>query len=75
MFSIVHFSGWMPFLMAADKAARLIVTALNQKKKVYNFPWQMGLLMRATRWLPDWVIARAMRRHSKNPPKAQPGIM
>jgi short-subunit dehydrogenase len=58
----------MPWLMESDEAARRIVNALARKKKVFNFPWQMGVLMRMTTWLPDWVIARAMRKYNENPP-------
>jgi short-subunit dehydrogenase len=58
----------MPFLVDADTAARKIAGALARKKKVYNFPWQMMLMMRATRWLPDWLIARSMNAYNKNPP-------
>src|SRR5262249_29076582 len=36
----------MPFLMKADRAAELIVSALARKKKVYNFPWQTMFLMK-----------------------------
>ena len=31
----------MPWIMKADRAAGLIVNALDRKKKVYNFPWQI----------------------------------
>jgi short-subunit dehydrogenase len=55
----------LPFLMSADKAARRIVRALRRRAKVYDFPWQMGLLMRLTRWLPDWVIAHFMRDYKQ----------
>lgn len=58
----------MPWLLEADEAARRIVRALGRKQKVFNFPWQMGLLMRLTSWLPDWVIARSMARYNENPP-------
>jgi hypothetical protein len=58
----------MPWLLEADEAARRIVRALRRRKKVYNFPWQMGLMMRLTRWLPDWVLARAMAKYNENPP-------
>jgi short-subunit dehydrogenase len=51
----------MPWLMNADEAARRIVRALERKKKVFNFPWQTTRLMKATRWLPDWVIAWALK--------------
>jgi short-subunit dehydrogenase len=58
----------MPFLLEADRAAELIIRALVRGKKVYNFPWQTGLLMRAVRWLPDWALARTMRKYNENPP-------
>ena len=40
----------MPFLLEADDAARRIVRALKRRKKVFNFPWQMALLMKLTAW-------------------------
>jgi short-subunit dehydrogenase len=58
----------MPWVLEADEAARRMARALARKKKVYNFPWQMSLLMKATRWLPDWVIARNMKEYNDNPP-------
>ena len=36
------------------------VRALRRRPKVYNFPWQMALVMKLTAWLPDWVIERAL---------------
>lgn len=52
----------MPFLMSADKAARKILTALERRRRVYNFPWPMALAVKAARlvprWLYDWVVAR-----------------
>jgi len=64
----------MPFLLEADEAARRIVRALGRRKKVFNFPWPMALLMRLTRWLPDWVMARAMADYNDNPPPPAPGM-
>jgi short-subunit dehydrogenase len=61
----------MPYLVTADDAARRIVRALASRRKVFNFPWPMSLVMRATRWLPDWVIARSMQRYNENPPKVE----
>ena len=58
----------MPWLMEADEAARRIVRALRRRRKVYNFPWQMALLMKLTRWLPDWIVARTMKSYNENPP-------
>jgi short-subunit dehydrogenase len=58
----------MPWLLQADDAARRIVRALARRKKVFNFPWQMSVLMRITRWLPDAVMAWAMHRYNESPP-------
>ncbi len=64
----------MPFLLEADEAARRIVQALRRRVKVYNFPWQMALVTRLTRWLPDWVLARTMASYNEKPPPAAPGM-
>jgi short-subunit dehydrogenase len=58
----------MPWLLEADEAARRIVRALHRRRKVYNFPWQTSMLMKLTRWLPDWVMARSMHKYNENPP-------
>jgi len=61
----------MPWLMDADRAARLMARAIRRKKKVYNFPWQTTLLMKITRWMPDWLVARVMHSYGENPPVDQ----
>lgn len=58
----------MPWLLEADEAARRIVGALHKKKKVFNFPWQMSLVMKLAAWLPDWAIARTMHSYNEKPP-------
>jgi short-subunit dehydrogenase len=58
----------MPFLVSAERAADHIVRALRRRRKVYCFPWQMSVLMRLLRWLPDRLIARSMRSYNENPP-------
>jgi short-subunit dehydrogenase len=58
----------MPWLLEPDDAARRIVRALARRQKVYNFPWQLSLLMKLTRWAPDWVMARTMQDYNENPP-------
>jgi short-subunit dehydrogenase len=62
----------MPWLLQADEAARRIVRALRRRRKVYNFPWQTTVLMKATRWLPDWLLARGMRTYNEKPPMPVP---
>jgi short-subunit dehydrogenase len=51
----------MPWLMTAEKAAKKIVRALEKRRKVYNFPWQTTLFTKLSTWMPDWIIARALR--------------
>jgi short-subunit dehydrogenase len=58
----------MPWLLTADEAADKIVRALTRRRKVYNFPWQTALLMKLTRWAPDWLVALSMRSYNANPP-------
>jgi short-subunit dehydrogenase len=58
----------MPWLLDADEAARRMVRVMHQRRKVYNFPWQTNLLMKLTRWLPDWIMARTMHQYNENPP-------
>jgi short-subunit dehydrogenase len=58
----------MPWLLTAEEAARRIVRALKRKAKVYNFPWQMALLMKLMRWAPDWLLERMMHTYNENPP-------
>jgi short-subunit dehydrogenase len=72
MTSVNEFS--MPFVMEAGEAARRIVGALKRRVKVFNFPWQTALLMKLTRWLPDWVMARTMKGYNDNPPPPSPGM-
>jgi short-subunit dehydrogenase len=53
----------MPWVMPAARAAKKIVAALERKKKVFSFPWQMTLLMKGATWLPDWLLERIMSRY------------
>ncbi len=50
----------MPWLLKADRAAQKIVRALERKKKVYNFPWQLNLIIKIAGWLPDWAVDWAL---------------
>jgi short-subunit dehydrogenase len=58
----------MPGLMSAEKAARLIVRALSRKRKVFNFPFVTTFLMKMTRWLPDWILARSLKNYTGDRP-------
>ena len=56
----------MPFLLGADKAARLVVRAIERRRRFYVLPWQMAAVGRLLRVLPrpvyDALFARAPRK-------------
>jgi short-subunit dehydrogenase len=56
----------MPFLIPADKAARLMARAIEDKRRFYVLPWQMAVLGKALRCLPrplyDLVVAKRARK-------------
>jgi hypothetical protein len=47
----------MPFLMGADKAARLTGQAIARGAATYVFPWQMRLLVPLLKVVPDRLLA------------------
>jgi short-subunit dehydrogenase len=61
----------MPFLLAPDKAARLIARAIERKRRFYVLPWQMAWVGRALRIMPrplyDLAFARAGRKPRQIP--------
>lgn len=61
----------MPWLMEPDRAAAKILRALGRRMKVYNFPWQTTWLTRLSRWLPDFLLARALNRYTGAPTAEQ----
>jgi short-subunit dehydrogenase len=46
---------WMPFMVPVDKAGRIIERGLRKKKREINFPWPMVLIVRALKWIPDFL--------------------
>jgi len=48
----------MPFLIDADKGARLIARAIAAKRRVAVIPWQMAFASLLLRWMPDWLFDR-----------------
>lgn len=57
----------MPFLLAPDKAARLIVRAIDRGRRFYVLPWQMAWLGRGLRMLPRGVYDRLLARRPRKP--------
>lgn len=54
----------LPFLMDVDKAVGRILNAIVREKAVYNFPWQMALVLRLARILPPAIFDRIVTARS-----------
>ena len=49
----------MPFLMDTNVAVQKIMHAVDRRKKVFIFPWQMKYFMiPLMKWAPDWIFRR-----------------
>lgn len=51
----------MPFIMSADKAAMKIINALDEKKELFVFPWQMHIVIKFLEKLPRFIYRNLMR--------------
>jgi short-subunit dehydrogenase len=53
----------MPFIVSAEQAGRAIADGIEKQSARIVFPWQMSLLMRAARLIPDrlWALALTPR--------------
>ncbi|HEY9028108.1 MAG TPA: SDR family oxidoreductase [Burkholderiaceae bacterium] len=61
----------MPFLMPADKFARQALDAIAAGVGFRVIPWQMGVLARVLRILPDWIYDRAVAGRGRKARKSQ----
>ena len=61
----------MPFLMPADKFARQALDAIAAGVGMRVIPWQMGVLARVLRILPNWVYDRAVSGRGRKARKTQ----
>jgi short-subunit dehydrogenase len=57
----------MPFLLAPDKAARLIARAIERRRRFYVLPWQMAWVGRALRIMPRPLYELAFARAGRKP--------
>ena len=57
----------MPFLLAPDKAARLIARAIARRRRFYVLPWQMAWLSRTLRALPRPVFDKVLAKRPRKP--------
>jgi NAD(P)-dependent dehydrogenase (short-subunit alcohol dehydrogenase family) len=61
----------MPFLMPADKFARQALDAIAAGVGMRVIPWQMGVLARVLRILPNWIYDRAVAGRGRKKRKSQ----
>jgi short-subunit dehydrogenase len=52
---------FMPWLLEADEAARIIRRGLDRRKTHIAFPWQLLTVVRLARLIPDRLYARGVR--------------
>lgn len=52
----------MPFLMPEEQAVTLMWQAIQARKRMFAFPWQMRLLGRLLAALPQWFLWRMLQR-------------
>jgi hypothetical protein len=62
----------MPFIISADDFARQCARAIDARASLAVIPWQMAIVGRAFRLLPDFLYDRLMGRAGRKPRK-QPG--
>jgi len=60
----------MPFMLAADEAARRMARVIERGKSFAVVPWQMALVGRALKLLPNWLYDALFRRAPHKPRKS-----
>jgi short-subunit dehydrogenase len=57
----------MPFMLPVDEAARRFVRAIERGVSYTVIPWQMGLVAKGLRLLPNWLYDRLCARMPRKP--------
>jgi len=57
----------MPFILTADKAARLIARAIARRRRFYVLPWQMAWLGRLLKVAPRFLYDRVLAGRKRKP--------
>lgn len=61
----------MPFIISADDFARRCMAAIDRQASLAVIPWQMAVVGRIYRWLPNALFDRMMARAGRKPRKTQ----
>ena len=62
----------MPFLLQPDDAARRIARVAAQGRSYAIIPWQMAVVGRAMKLMPDWLWDRALAGAARKPRRERP---
>ena len=57
----------MPFLMSAEQAAAKIVSLIARGRRYAVIPWQMAVVARALRLMPNWLYDRLLAGVARKP--------
>ena len=57
----------MPFILPAATAARRIARAIDRGASFAVVPWQMALVVRLMKWLPNWLFDALFARAGRKP--------
>jgi short-subunit dehydrogenase len=57
----------MPFMLPVDEAARRFARAIERGASYTVIPWQMGLVAKGLRLLPNWLYDRLFARAKRKP--------
>jgi short-subunit dehydrogenase len=52
----------MPFLIEVERAAELMLRAVESRRRTYAFPWQLAWIARLSKHLPDAIHDRLLAR-------------
>jgi short-subunit dehydrogenase len=64
----------MPFLMSADRAAKNIASLIARGKEFAVIPWQMAVVARLLRVLPNWLYDRLAANRKRKPRRADTAV-
>ncbi len=56
---------YMPFILNAEKAAKIIINGINKQKKVIKFPFPLSLLVNIASILPNFIYDNALAYWNK----------
>ena len=60
----------MPFLMSAEATAEKIASIIERGRSYAVIPWQMAIVARALRVIPDWLYDRLFANAPRKPRRA-----